>query len=179
MLYRTSTAVLIGVLALMAWGAVGYFAWTIDADENQRAQSARDAQMTTIQNAQAIRTHALALDAALDGEKLKGLLDVDVVSASYLIEEVGRATGVKVRLSAAQPEGNVESGILPLKAVGIVVTADGRFSDLLRVVRLIETLPVPSSVTRLDIERAPKSSGNTSGVWHLNVYVRILTTTQI
>lgn len=179
MLYRTSTAILVLTLALVAWGGVGYFAWTIRADEEKRVTDARDAQLTAVQNAQTIRTRALVLDAAPDAAKLRALLDVDVVSASYMMEEVGRAAGVRIQLSDAQPEGEAGSDILPVKAVGFVVTADGKFPELLRAARLLETLPIPSSVTRLGIERAPKSAGNTSGLWHLNMYIRVLTTSEI
>ncbi len=179
MRYRTSTAILVLGLAFLAWGIVGYFAWTINSDENKRAADARDAQLTAVKNAQSVRTHALVVDAAPDNAKLKELLNVDVVSASYMIEGVGRAAGVKMRLSDAQPEGEVGTDILPLRAVGFVVTADGKFPELLHAVRLFESLPIPSSVTRLDIERAPKSPGTPSGLWHLNVHIRVITTAQI
>lgn len=179
MRYRTPSAILALGLALLAWSIVGYFAWTIRADENTRAADARDAQLTAVKNAQAIRTHALVADAVPDGAKLKELLNVDVISTSYMIEGVGRAAGVKMRLSDAQPEGEVGTDILPQRAVGFVVTADGKFSELLHAVRLLETLPVPSSVTRLDIERAPKSPDTPSGLWHLNVHIRVVTTAQI
>lgn len=179
MLYRTSTAALLVTLALIAWALVGYFAWTISVDEGRRVADAREAQMITIANAHAVRTHALALDTVKEGAKLKTLLDVDVVSASYMIEEVGKISGVTVKLSAAQPESAPVSDGLAPKAVGFVVTADGKFSALLRAVRLFETLPIPSSVTRLDIEHAPKASGDTSSLWHMSVYIRVLTTSEI
>ncbi len=179
MLYRTSTAILIATLACIAWVLVGYFAWIINTDESQRAADARDTQMATVANAHAVRTHALALDTAKESSQLKTLLNVDVVSAAYLIEEVGRISGVTVRLGDAQPEGVPTSNDLAPKAVSFAVTADGKFAALVRAVRLFETLPIPSNVTRVDIERTPKSSGDTSNLWHMNVYIRILTTSDI
>lgn len=179
MLYRTSTAILAVILALTAWGLVGYFARTISEYESTRVADARQAQLTTVMNAQAVRMRALALDTAPQGAKLKALLDVDIVSASYMIEEVGRAAGVKIKLGDAQPEEDLVSDGLTLKAVGFTVAADGKFQALLHAVRLLEALPIPSSVIRLDIERAPKSSGNASGLWHMDVYIRVLTTSDI
>ncbi len=179
MLYRTSTAILLVTSALVAWGLVGYFAWTISEDESNRVADAREAQMITVSNAHAVRTRALALDTVEEGAKLKALLDVDVVSAAYMIEEVGKIAGVTVKLSDAQPETTSASGDLAVKAVGFVVTADGTFSALLRAARLLETLPIPSSVTRLDIENAPKAAGNASSPWHMSVYIRVLTTSDI
>lgn len=179
MLYRTSTAILIATAALIAWGLVGYFAWTINVDESKRLADAREAQMATIANAHAVRTHALALDTAKEREQLKTLLGVDVVSAAYMIEGVGRASGVAVKLGDALPEGAQASEGFAPKTVGFVVRADGKFSALMRAARLFETLPIPSSVTRVDIERAPRSSGDKSNLWHMNVYIRILTTSDI
>ncbi len=179
MLYRTSTAILLVTLACIGWGLVGYFAWTISVDESQRVADAREAQMETITNAHAMRTHALALDTVKEGAKLKALLNVDVVSASYMIEEVGKISGVTVKLSDAQPESVSASDGFALKAVGFVVTVDGKFSALMRAARLFETLPIPSRVTRLDIEHAPKAAGDTSSLWHMSVYIRVLTTSDI
>ena len=178
-MYRTSTAISVVVLALAAWGLVGYFAWTITRDEDKRVMDAREAQLVAIRNAQAIRTHALALDAAGGGAKLRELLDLDVVSVSNMIEEAGKAAGGKGKLGNAQPERDATSDGLAIPAVGFIVTADGKFQELLHVARLFEALPIPSSVTRLDIERAPTSSGGVSGTWHMNAYIRVLTTSDI
>ena len=179
MLNRTSTAIFSVILALTAWGLVGYFAWTIAEDEGKRVADGREAQLAAIQNAQAVRTHALALDAAQDGAKLRSLLDLDVVSVSNMIEEAGRAAGVKVKLGNAQPERGAASDGPAIRALGFIVTGEGRFQDLLHAARLFETLPIPSSVTRLDIERSPSSSGGAPSLWHMNVYIRVLTTSDI
>lgn len=179
MLYRTSTAALLLILAIIGWGLVGYFAWTINADESKRIADARDAQMATIAKAHAVRTHALAIDTAGESAKLKDLLNVDVVSASYAIEGVGKIAGVTVKLGDAQPENASAASIPGLKAVGFVVSAEGKFPALIRAVQLFETLPLPSTVARIDIEHAPKASGDTTSPWHMNIYIRVLTTSDI
>ncbi len=178
MLYRTYIAVLCAFLALCAWGLVGFFAWTISADESARVASTENAQREAIMGASSIRTHALAVDTAKEGEALKKLLNVDVVSASYMIEEVGKIAGVKVMLGDAQPEKLPESGGVALKAIGFTVTAQGKFSDLMRAVRLFETLPIPARVVRLDIQHTPDSS-KASNLWQMNIYIRVLTTSDI
>lgn len=179
MLYRTLPALLILTLAVVAWGLVALFAWTISVDEAARSASAGDEQKAVVTNAVALRMHALAQETAGDGETLKKLLNVDVVSASYMIEEVGKIAGVAVKLSDAQPENAQAADGSVAKAVGFVVAADGKFPALMHAARLFETLPIPSSVTRLDIERTPQPSGKPSGIWHMNVYIRVLTTSDI
>ena len=179
MLYRTSTAILVLILAIAAWCLVGYFAWTINADEGGRVVAAQDAQIAATTYARALRTHALILDTASEGAQLKALLDTDVVSVSYMIEEVGKIAGVKVKLGDAMPENVSNADGAAPKAVGFIVAADGKFPALIRAARLFEALPIPSSVTRLDIEHAPASSGGTPALWHMNVYIRVLTTSDI
>lgn len=179
MLYRTLPALLILTLAVVAWGLVALFAWTINADESARSATAGDEQKAVVSNAVALRMHALAQETAGDGEVLKKLLDVDVVSASYMIEEVGKVAGVTVKLSDAQPENTQSVDGSGPKAVGFVIAADGKFPALMHAARLFETLPIPSSVTRLDIEHTPQSSGKPTGLWHMNVYIRVLTTSNI
>lgn len=175
MLYRTSTALLILTVALLSWGLVGFFAWTINADESERVAHIQDARIAEVAGANSVRTHALARDTAAESAQLKDLLNVDIVSASYMIEEVGKAAGVSVALGDAMPEGKQSTDLAAVRAVGFVVQADGKFPALMRAARLFETLPIPSDVTRLDIERAPGASS----LWHMNVYIRILTTSDI
>ena len=179
MRYRTSTAIALLVLMLSAWGLVGFFAWTINTDEAQRIVDAQNSRIAAVTGAQAVRTHAIVQDTAEERAALQNLLNVDVVSASYMIEEVGKIAGVKVKLSDAQPENLSTTDPLALKTVGFVISVDGKFSALMRTVRLFENLPIPSSVSRLDIEHAPKSAGDTSSLWHMNVYLRVLTTSDI
>ncbi|OGG63895.1 hypothetical protein A3C18_01990 [Candidatus Kaiserbacteria bacterium RIFCSPHIGHO2_02_FULL_54_11b] len=179
MFYHTSTSLVMLVVALCAWGLVGFFAWNIGVDESQRLVGAQDAQRATIAGASSARTHALALETAEEGTALKGLLNVDIVSTSNMIEAVGKAAGVSVKLGDALPENLPVSDGIPLKAIGFVVAVDGRFPALMRAARLFETLPIPSTVTRLDIEHAPRGAGKTSDIWHMNVYIRVLTTSDI
>ncbi|MBI5457573.1 hypothetical protein HY971_02510 [Candidatus Kaiserbacteria bacterium] len=179
MLHRTSTAFLILAIALVAWGLVGLFAWTINVDESERLALAGNEQKAVVTNAVSIRMHALAQETAKDGAILKELLNTDIVSAANMIEGVGKTAGVTVKLGDAIPENVPASDGANIKAVGFVVAADGKFPALMHAARLFETLPIPSRVTRLDIERTPQSSGKASGLWHMNVYVRILTTSDI
>lgn len=167
-------------LALIAVGLVGFFAWTISTDQTDRLAHAEKNRKAALEKASAIRTHALVRDTEKQRTELNTLLDVDVVSAAYMIEAVGKSAGVAIKLGDAVPE-NIpsSSGSMPLKAVGFVVEADGKFSALMRAMRLLETLPLPSTLTSFDIEHVPASAGSRSDQWHMNVSVHILTTSDI
>ncbi len=180
MLYRTYTALFALAIALIAWGLVGLFAWTITVDESERVANATDASQSATASASAIRLHALAQDTSDEAAKLKDLLNVDVVSAAYLIEGVGKTAGVTVKLGDAQRENTPSaSDALAVQTIGFVVQADGKFPALMRAIQSFETLPIPSSISRLDIEHAPNGSGKSSDVWHMNLYIRVLTTSDI
>ena len=179
MRYNTITACISVSIALITWCVVGFFAWTINTDQIQRLETLSDAQRATIIGASSIRTHALALDTAPQRAELKKLLDVDVVEAANTIESVGKAAGVSLKLGDALPETRPVSEGVTLKAVGFVVEADGKFSALMRAATLLENLSLPSSITRLNIERAPKTSDSAPGLWHMSVYIRVLTTSDI
>lgn len=181
MTYRTYTQWFLLGLALIAWAAVGLFAWTITSDEADRLMHTENANTASTKRASAVRTHALALDTEKQGAELGNLLNVDVVSAAYTIEAVGKSAGVSVQLGDAVPENvPTTSDTVPIKAVGFTVEAQGKFSALMRAAKLFETLPLPSTLVRLDLEHTPSSQGSKpTDQWHLNAYIRVLTTSDI
>ena len=174
---RTSISWILLSLALVAWGAVGFFGWTIYTDESDRLIQAENEQSASLERASVVRTHALALDTVAQGKTLGDLLNVDVVSVADMIEAAGKAARVTVRLGNAVPENVPTSEILPVKAVGFTVEATGTFSALMHLARLFEELPLPSTVTRLDLERVP--AGASTSQWRMNASIRVLTTSDI
>ena len=107
---------------------------------------------------------------------------MDVVSIVDMIEEVGKE-GVRITVSNAIPENvppSQAAGGAGIIATGFVVEAQGRFSTLMRVVKLFETLPITSTLGRLDMERTAKPGNlGTSDTWRMNAYIRVLTTADI
>ena len=174
MLNRTSIALVSSIIAMCAWGMVGLFGWTIHADEIRRSQEAEDVQKAKAAEISLARTHSLAQDTVEERIKLQKLLDVDVVSASYMIEEVGKASGVVVKLGNAVQESVPSPEEQITRTIGFVVNVEGKFSALMKALRMFETLPIPSHITSIDIERMPSSSGAV-GTWHMNLYIRALT----
>ena len=169
------------ILALIAWGGVGFFAWTISGEEGGRVSRLTASQHSMSDAANAARAHALAQDTAEARGALTGLLNVDVVSVADTVESAGRGIGVQTKVASVLPEAAPpSSGGPPVHAVGFVVTADGKFSSLMRAVQLFETLPIPSQVERLDISQTPNSGdASTPDSWHINIYIRVLTTSAI
>ncbi|OGG50947.1 hypothetical protein A2763_02845 [Candidatus Kaiserbacteria bacterium RIFCSPHIGHO2_01_FULL_54_36] len=176
MRYRTYLAWSLLALALVAWAAVGLFGWIIYADEEARIEQATNAQNESLERATTVRTHAIALDTAVQSTQLNSFLDVDVGAVASMIEEVGKAAGIAVKLGNAVPENvPMTSETLPIEAIGFTVEADGTFAALMHLAQLYEKLPLPSTVTRIDLEHAPGSGTQ----WHMNASIRVLTTSDV
>jgi hypothetical protein len=170
------------IFAVLAWAAVGIFAWTILSDEADRVVRVQNAQEAEQKEASAKRLHAIAQDTEFTRGQLDDILDVDVISVVDMIEAAGKAAGVKLVVSSVQPENAPPlqgRGTSQVIATGFVVEAQGRFASLMHAVQLFETLPVPAKVGRLDIERIQVGDTGTSDMWRLNAQIHMLTTSDI
>lgn len=159
------------VLAIFAWAGVGYFAWTISTDEARRITDIQTAQQSALRHDVAVRLRALVQDTASDRAQLETLLTTDLVSAVERIESVGKAAGVTTELGNAAPEAAPTTPNLSVDAVGFVVASEGTFPKLIHALQLFETLPVPSSVRRFDLEHLPDAGTK----WTMNTSIRLLT----
>jgi hypothetical protein len=168
------------LLALCAWGAVGFFARNISAQESDRTTRVAATEESSTKAAMNVRAHALAQDTEVERTELGDILNVDVVAIADAIEAAGRSIGVPVKVSNVQSESSPPSPPSgpKIQAVGFVVGADGKFSGLMRAVQLFETLPIPSEIERLDISHTPNLDGGPDS-WHLNILIRVLTTSAI
>lgn len=163
------------VLALLAWAGVGYFAWTISADEARRITDIQTAQQSALRHDVAIRLHALVQDTAADRAQLETLLTTDIVSAVELIEGAGKAAGINAQLGNAAPESAPTTPNLSVDAVGFVVAGEGTFPKLMHALWLFETLPLPSSIRRFDLEHLPDAGTS----WTMNTSIRLLTSSTL
>lgn len=169
-------------LALFAWVAVGYFAWAISTDEADRTALVKITQVTESKGAVAVRLHAIVQDTAAQRAQLDSALRVDVVSVVDMIEAAGKAAGVNIAVSNAQPESAPSPKATrgsQVMATGFAIEAEGKFPALMHAVQLFETLPVPSKLERLDIEHMASTSSRASHTWHMSAYIRVLTTPDV
>lgn len=167
-------------LALMAWGGVWLFADYIGREEERHLTLLAEIQQSSARQGSQTRTHALAKETKQERSSLADIFKTDVVSVANLLTATGKLAGVKMKLSGALPEvaPEVAPGGQSLQAVGFVVQADGTFAALMRAAQLFEALPIPSSLTRLDLQYIP-GSGSSGGTWHMNAYLFVFTTSSI
>lgn len=168
-------------LALIAWAGVGFFAWTISGAEDDRRARLSVSHQSSSDAASAVRTHTLAGDTAQARAALETLLNADVVSVANAIESSGKAIGVATKVSSVLPAGAPfeASGGSAVQIIGFVVSADGKFSLLMRAVQLFESLPAPSKIDRFDISQTPNAGSAAADAWHLDLEIKVLTTSMV
>ena len=155
--------------ALLLWGGALYFAWNIQEDEQGRATERADREVQGAKAAIAVRTHALVLDTEDERVLIDRMLNVELLSVADMIEDVGKNTGTGLRVRSASPQ-NVSEGA-PLIEVKFVVEGMGKFSSLMQALRLLETLPIPSTIDGIDIDKSESSGPGDS--WRISVSIRV------
>ncbi len=162
-------------IAVCAWAGILWFGWSILQDEESRSFRITAVQETQDKVAVATRLRLIMQDTAVQRAQIDALLRTNIVSVVDMLESTGSA-GVQVTVSDAHPESATVSraiaGLTSLVATGFVVEAQGKFTDLIRVVQLLENLPIPSTIGRLEISR--DSVSDTGAIWRMSAYVRVL-----
>ena len=170
------------VVALMAWASVNLGAWRLitiagehAADEARVRQSAADATY-------AARLNALANDTRADRDTLNVLTKVDIVSIVDMLDSTGKSAGVDVQVSDVTPDtAHPPSKTEPLiQSVSFTLQAHGKFSALMRLLALLESLPLPSVMQGLDMSRDPSAqAGAPSMQWHMHARIQVYTSADI
>lgn len=169
-------------LCVAAWTGVWFLDASIAENAQAHTQNKQSADQKLSLDAVAARTRALIQDTADARTELAALSNTDVLAAAKLIESVGVPAGVTVRVSdaaAEHPATVAGAGDHPLHAIGFTVESDGSFAALMRVVALLHTLPLPTSVEQLDLARAPDDGNGKTVRWHLSARIRLLTSADI
>lgn len=176
---KTIVAFVAVVVGLGAWYGVwlmqGYVVESL-AQYQSEISSRMSAQAREAAQA---RVRSLAAETEHKRAALAKYVVVDPIEATKMIESVGVAARVTLRVNDVSPETiplPPGSGARPLKAVGFLIEATGSFSAIMKAARLLETLPLPTAVRQLDIAQVPADQ-NAKGppLWRLNMRIRLLT----
>lgn len=164
--------------ALCAWAAVGFFAWTIENAAKARAEGETIIQQEEIERVSASRLRVVARETEEGRAELDSLANLDVISIIEAIEAVGNAARVSIEIGQALAD-SAQTAERATRSVNVVVEAQGSFANLVHAASLLYSLPIPSEVTEIQIERLPSDVGGKSAGWRFVAYVRVLTTVEI
>lgn len=170
-------ALLLSIVAVGAWIAVGLYGWSITRSEQEYVAQLRQLQESVVSHSSVARTHAVVSGTSAQRDQLDRFLNVDIISLTSIIQDVGKAAGVSLKLNGVMPDTAPSAAAgTSLNAVGLSLQADGTFSALMRTLQLLEQLPLPASVERVDLQGGERGNG---GAWHMNTYLKVFTTATI
>ena len=173
---------LVLAFALIAWGAVGYFAWSVSG-----AEAARVSRQTALAEEAAkfesdLRMHAIARETREERAALEKIARTDLLSIVEAIEMVGEDADVRVgilQIAAGDPISAASPDVPTIRPVNAVVEAQGAFGRLVHAAALLQVLPFPSEVYQMQFERIPPEAGGSAGGWRFVARIRVLTTADI
>src|SRR3989344_7592842 len=163
------------LLALLLWSGVLYFARTISAAAEGHRDDLAGMEQQTAEQAAALRLHALSRETKDDRSRLDALSSFDLAEILDAIEALARDVGVPVEITQAPSITSSEAS--PIRTAVFSIEAQGTFAEVARVVALLETMPIPSSLDEVRLERVALSA--TRSAWRTIITVRFLTTADI
>jgi len=166
------------IFAILAWCAAGYFFYVVMQMQAERAAYAADAATVNLEEGQAAQLHAVARQTVADRATLDATANVDLLSAVNLIESVS-ASGTPVHVISAQTvRAALKNSPQQINVVDLIAQAQGNFASVVRVMRMLETLPLTTTVQEVDLTRpsVDLDSKYKPETWTLNVHLRFYTT---
>jgi hypothetical protein len=170
------------LVAIALWSATGYFVWFTMQEITDHATKIAQVNSMTAEQADTAHMHAIAVSTAPDRAKLAATFQSDLISVVNLIESTGASAHTKTVVTGAAAEGDPTpiDPQHPVHATAFTVQSDGTFTSVMRAALYFQTLPLPSSIEQMDIARSAQTSQtDTSGQWHMNLRLRILTTSNL
>lgn len=168
------------LFALALWGGVGFFAWTISAEESARDARVVNVEEEAVRQSAELRIRALARETKLARTQLGEIAHKDIIEILESIEGVGRDAGIPITIGQAlSASSDPESS---LRTLSFVVEAEGTFVQVTRAIALLESLPIPSGVYELQLEQLPESERAGKGrarLWRTVARIQVLTSADI
>jgi hypothetical protein len=166
------------VIAVLSWCGVAYFTYVLVQMQAEHSANVADAAVANMQEGQSAQLRALARETEDDRAALISATNIDLITAVNSIESLN-ASSTPVQVTSAQPiKSNNKSGAQPVNVVDLTVETDGQFSSVMRVVQMLETLPLATVVQEVDINRKESvtTGKNAPSAWSANVRLRFYTT---
>ena len=186
---RSRTTTLIAatmlILALLLWGVYGYLVILLQEKRMLFAAEAVDSAQNEGRTHASQRLHTLVRDSSAEQEVLETLARTDVLTAAEAIEAAGKAARARVTVRGASATSLNGTGknqaVKDLRAIELLVDAEGTLQSLMKFTMLVEALPFLSSVKSLELEeqQAGPEGKKASDAWRAVARIRIITTSPV
>lgn len=167
-------------LAVAAWAGVVYGSLWLKDEAQVRGSRAQTVDQRTDEAAQAARLRAFVTETGPDRTRLDELTRSDIVAIATSIEQAGDEIGVDARVSTAIPSGIATEipGGDSLQRIAFIVQAEGTFSGVVQLVRVLGSFPGFSEIDQFELERVPTAE-TASRAWRTSLRLQIYTTSDI
>jgi len=151
------------IVALLSWGGYWYATTMLSDARAAYASKLEESEQQKTREQSLTRVQSVIRDTEAERAAIERLISVSVVQAVDIVEAAGEAAGGKsVEIVSASPATAPKE----LSGLSIVVTMEGTFPALMRAVSLFESLPIPSVVETVDIEKS-------EGMWRLTARLKL------
>lgn len=148
---RAYTVLAWGMLftAIAAWGGVVYLYTSLNAMRFEYADRVILAEQDANRQESSARLRALIQGTEVERATLESIVSVRIVDAAETVETAVRDAGAQdVQITEANAAAPNSQGI---STVSMGVSANGSFASVLRAVRLLESLSLPSTVEQFEL----------------------------
>lgn len=136
-------------VALAAWGGVVYLYTSLGAMRFEYADRVILAEQDASRQESSARLRALIQGTEVERATLESIVGVRIVDAAEIVEIAVRDAGAQdVEITEANAAAPNSQGI---STVSMGVSAAGSFASVLRAVRLLETISIPSTVEHFEL----------------------------
>lgn len=152
-------------VAILAWAGYGGLVWALSAERVAYAQAVESREQNLAREQSETRLQAAVRDTEAERASLESLVRVPIVATVEMIEETGRAAGMReVTVVEATPQTTAAKD---LSAVSVVVQSQGTFAAAMRAYALYEAVPLPATIEQVELEKTEEG-------WNLRVRLRVL-----
>lgn len=162
---------LLVLLASLAWGGVFFLSQYIMQQHDALASILIQAQDASARSATDLKMHAFARDTKASREALDSATRVDLLAAAHLLEQAGSDAHVPVHIGTVTSDPARGRKMIP---VVLSLEASGTFAELMRLMSLLGTLPVASTLETASLARSASTDPH-DAPWILSTRIRILT----
>jgi hypothetical protein len=165
-------------IAILSWSGVAFFAFFLVQMQAEHSANIAEAAAASTQEGQSAQLRALARETEDDRVALNSATNVDLLTAVNTIEAVN-ASGTSARVTNAQPiKSSGKASVQQVNIVELNIETDGDFSSVMKVVQMLEALPLATMVQEVDLNRKQSVSvgKNPPAQWSANIRLRFYTT---
>ena len=167
------------MLGIGAWGGVYYYWYTVQVSLDSYTKSVHSNLEISNNAGVSARLHGVYRDTEADRATLYEIMNFDPLKITTLIAQAAQQAQVTIDISnpTAENASTISKDIV-IQKFGFVANTRGTFSEVMRALTVLETLPAAVSIDTIDISLDSSGIKNktTTHLWQMNAHLQIFIT---